>query len=142
MFDYLSDVGHLPDYLPPITDASRKGEDGIALKGEIKGQEFTNEGYLRADRGQRRLEWGADAERTYSGFLTVQEAGGGSLVSVTLRFGPNSPDAQMQEQAGEDRDPVQEALAATLESVRRQVTGEGGKVLPPEPPGPPPVPQD
>ncbi len=152
VFDYVSDVGHLPDYLPPIREASARpltegtetdpdvrDATGVHLVGEVKGQRFENDGWFLADAAARTLRWGAQTERTYSGRLEVTDEGAGARLRVHLEFGPNSPDDAMQEQAG-DRDPVREALAATLQSVKQQVEGTGGKVLPPEPPGdvPPP----
>ena len=152
VFGYVSDVSRLPDYLPPITEAAARPLEagtetdpdvqdatGVHLVGEVKGQRFENDGWFLADEGARTLRWGAQTERTYSGRLQVGEDGGGARLTVHLDFGPNSPDEAMQEQSG-DRDPVHEALAATLQSVKQQVEGTGGKVTPPEPPGdvPPP----
>lgn len=152
VFAYVSDVGHLPDYLPPIQQASTRSlaegtetdpdvsdATGVHLVGEIKGQHFENDGWFLADEGARTLRWGAQTERTYSGRLQVSDDGGGARLSVHLDFGPNSPEEAMQQQAG-DRDLVHEALAATLQSVKQQVEGTGGKVAPPEPPGDVPVP--
>ncbi len=152
VFAYVSDVSHLPDYLPPITEASSRplaegtetdpdvqDATGVHLVGEIKGQQFENDGWFLADESARTLRWGAQTERTYSGRLEVTEDGDGARLSVHLDFGPGSPDDAIQEQSG-DRDPVHEALGATLQSVKQQVEGTGGKVTPPEPPGdvPPP----
>ncbi len=154
VFTFVSDVSHLPDYLPPITEASARplaegtetdpdvqDATGVHLVGEIKGRRFENDGWVPADETARTLRWGAQTERTYSGRLEVTEEGNGTRLRVHLEFGPNSPDEEMQEQAG-DRDPVHEALAATLQSVKQQVEGTGGKVLPPEPPGDIPGPAD
>ncbi len=154
VFAYVSDVQNLPDYLPPIREASTRAlaegtetdpdlqdATGVHLVGELKGQRFENDGWFLADEAARTLRWGAQTERTYSGRLEVTEEGNGTRLRVHLEFGPNSPDEEMQEQAG-DRDPVHEALAATLQSVKQQVEGTGGKVLPPEPPGDIPGPAD
>ena len=111
------------------------------LVGELKGQRFENDGWFLADEAAGTLRWGAQTERTYSGRIEVIEEGGGTRLLVRLEFGPNSPDKELQEQAG-DRDPVHEALTATLLSVKQQVEGTGGKVLPPEPPGDVPAPAD
>ncbi len=152
VFAYVSDVAHLPDYLPPIQEASARplaegtetdpavqGATGVHLVGEVKGQRFENDGWFLADEGARTLRWGAQTERTYSGRLEVGQDGDGARLTVHLEFGPRSPDDAMQEASGE-RDPVHEALAATLRSVKQQVEGTGGKVLPPEPPGDVPAP--
>ena len=147
VFAYVAEVGNLPDYLPPIEQASTRplaegtetdpdvqGASGVHLVGEVKGTRFENDGWFLADEGARTLRWGAQTDRTYSGRLQVSADGDGSRVDVHLEFGPHGPDQGLQEQAGA-RDPVHEALAATLQSVKQQVEGTGGKVLPPEPPG-------
>lgn len=147
VFGYVSDVANLPGYLPPITEASERplaegtetdpdvsDATGVHLVGQIKGQRFENDGWFLVDEEALTLRWGAQAERTYSGRLSVAPDGEGARLEVHLEFGPGSQEAEIQQQSG-DRDPVLEALSATLQSVKGQVEGTGGKVLPPEPPG-------
>lgn len=142
VFAFVSDVSHLPDYLPPIEDAGERplaegtetdpdvqDATGVHLVGEVQGQHFENDGWFLADESARTLRWGAQTERTYSGRLEVTEDGDGARLMVHLDFGPRSPEGDVQ-QSG-DRDLVHEALAATLQSVKQQVEGTGGKVLPP-----------
>ncbi len=147
VFAYVSDVSHLPEYLPPITGASErplsegtetdpalKDARGVHVVGEIKGHHFENDGWFDADTAALTLAWGAQTERTYSGRLTVTPEGDGSRVSVQLDFGEPDQDDQIQAQSG-DRDPLGEAFDATLQSIKNQVEGTGGKVVPPPPPG-------
>lgn len=147
VFAYVSDVSHLPDFLPPIQDAAERPLEegtetdpavahahGVHLVGELEGHRFENDGWFDADAEARTLTWGAQTDHTYSGRLTVSPDGEGSRVSVQLDFGERSQDDQIQAQSG-DRDPLQEAFDATLESIKRQVEGTGGKVVPPPPPG-------
>ena len=142
-FAWLSDVGNLPQYLPPVTDASIEGPS----EGDNPGQKirttlqypggdgsFDAEGYLAVDKGVRRMEWGAEAGRDYSGWLEVAEGEGGSLVTVHLSFGERSVEPEMQEGAPEGEDPLAEGISATLESIRRQLEEGSGKVQPPTPP--------
>ena len=78
---------------------------------------------------------GAEAGRDYSGWLTVGNHGeDASEVVVHLSFGERSVEPQMEEQSPEDRDPLSEGIAATLESIRRQIEEGAGKVEPPPPP--------
>jgi len=142
VFTFVSKIGNLPKYLPPITSAESTGEEQIKLHGEIPNQgTFEGDGYFRVYPDDRRMEWGANVGRDYSGQLQVTEQGpSSSEVTVALQFGPRSVDQEMQDQAGDDRNPAQEALGATLESIRRQVEGEGGKVMPPPPPPGTPTP--
>ena len=50
------------------------------------------------------MEWGAEARRDYSGWLTVANRGeGGSEVVVHLSFGERSVEPEMQERVPEGR---------------------------------------
>jgi uncharacterized protein YndB with AHSA1/START domain len=145
VFAWLSDVGNLPEYLPPVVASSTEGPSAEGVPGqrirttlEYPGQEersFDAEGYLAVDDSERRMEWGAEAGRDYSGWLTVANRGeGGSEVVVHLSFGERSVEPEMQERAPEDRDPLAEGISATLESIRRQIEEGSGKVKTPPPP--------
>jgi uncharacterized protein YndB with AHSA1/START domain len=68
VFAWLSDVGNLPEYLPPIVEASLQGASAEGLPGqrirttlEYPGEDggtFEAEGYLAVDQRERRMEWG------------------------------------------------------------------------------------
>jgi uncharacterized membrane protein len=143
VFAWLSDVGNLPKYLPPVTGASiegpsAEGAPGQRLRATLEypdGGSFDSEGYFSVDEGARRMEWGAEVQRDYSGWLTVAEADGNrSEVTVHLSFGPRSAEPEIQEAAPEGQDPLEEGISATLESIRRQIEEGTGKVQPPPPP--------
>ncbi len=150
-FAWLSDVGNLPDYLPPVTDASIEGPSegdnpGYKVRTTLQypGGEgsFDAEGYLAVDEGARRMEWGAEAGRDYSGWLEVAPDGGGSLVTVHLSFGERSVEPEMRENSGEGEDPLSEGISATLESIRRQLEEGSGKVEASPPPDADPQTED
>jgi len=145
VFAWLSDVGNLPEYLPPVVDSSVVGPSAEGVPGQRirttleypggDGGTFEAEGYLAVDEGERRMEWGAEAGRDYSGWLTVANRGeGASEVVVHLSFGERSAGPEMQEQAPEGHDPLAEGISATLESIRRQIEEGSGKVEAPPPP--------
>jgi uncharacterized protein YndB with AHSA1/START domain len=143
VFSWVSDVGNLPGYLPPVTDASVEGPSVEGTPGQRvrlslefpNGSSFDSEGYLSADERERRMEWGAEGDRDYSGWLTVDNHGEGqSEVLVHLSFGERSVEGEIQDESPEGCDPLQEAIGATLESVRRQIEERAGKVQPPPPP--------
>ena len=132
VFAWLSDVGNLPKYLPPVIDSSVEGPSAEDVPGrrirttlEYPGEgggTFDAVGYLAVDERERRMEWGAEEERDYLGWLTVTNRGeGGSEVVVHLSFGEGS-------------DPLAEGVSATLESIRRQLEEGSGKVETPPPP--------
>ena len=136
VFAWLSDVSNLPKYLPPVTGASIEGPSAEGTPGQRpratleypNGDSFDSEGYFDIDEGARRMEWGAEVQRDYSGWLTVAEADGNrSEVTVQLSFGPRSAEPEIQEEAPEGRDPLEEGISATLESIRRQIEEGTGK---------------
>ena len=142
VFAWVSDVENLPKYLPPIRDAGIEGSAAAGSPGErVKMTveipdrgEFESEGYFDVNAEARTMRWGAETDRDYSGWLTVAEAGDGqSEVTVHLSFGPRSVEGEIQEDSGDDRDPLEESLEATLESIRRQIEEGSGKLPPPSP---------
>lgn len=142
VFAWLSEVGNLPHYLPPVKESTVEGPSApgtpgqrIKLKVEIPGRyETESEGYFSVDEDARRMEWGAELQRDYSGWLTVEELGDAeSRVTVHLSFGPRSVEEEVQEESGEQRDPLEEGIESTLESIRRQIEEGSGKEKPPSP---------
>lgn len=142
VFAWLCDVNNLPHYLPPVREASVEGESApgtpgrrISMRVGIPDRyETEGEGYLDVDRDARRMEWGSEMGRDYSGWLAVEEnADGASVVRVHLSFGPRSVEEQVQEESADDRNPLEESVSATLESIRRQIEEGSGKVEQPSP---------
>jgi hypothetical protein len=145
VFAWLSDVGNLPKYLPPVVDSSVEGPSAEGVPGqrirttlEYPGEgegTFDAVGYLSVDERERRMEWGAEEGRDYSGWLMVANRGeGGSEVVVHLSFGERSAGPDIEERSPEGSDPLAEGVSATLESIRRQVEEGSGKLETPLPP--------
>ena len=142
-FAWLSEVSNLPKYLPPVVDISIEGpavgdNPGQRVRATLEysggGGTFDAEGYLAVDEGRRRIEWGAEVERDYSGWLEVADGTDGeSQVTVHLNFGERSVEPSVREQTPEGRDTLAEGISATLESIRRQIEEGSGKVEPPPP---------
>lgn len=141
VFAWLSDVSNLPHYLPPVKEAAltepsssdSPGQRKVWMKVEIPNRyETEGEGYFSVDEDSRRMEWGAEWGRDYSGWLTVSEDDSAeSTVTVHLDFGPRSVEAE--EDTGRGQDPFEEGVEATLESIRRQIEEGSGKVDPSPP---------
>ena len=137
VFAWVSAVNNLPKYLPPVKEAGTEGPaeaskpgQKVRLRVEIPDRyETEGEGYFAVDEGERRMEWGAEMGRDYSGLLSVStRADGRSEVTVHLSFGERSVEEQVQEESSDERDPLVESLSATLESIRRQLEEGSGKV--------------
>ena len=120
VFAFVSDVAKLPSYLPTTKSAQPDGQGRVRVQGEANGNSYDSDGYFRADQGAMRLEWGAD-ERYYSGWLTVDDQGQSSQVTVHLSW---------TQDPGVPEDNVREGLQAALASIQNQVEGQGDKVEP------------
>ena len=131
VFAFVSDVRNLPQYLPTTKGAEPQGEGRVRVRGEANGHEYDSDGYFQADEAMRRLEWGADEEGKYSGWLTVSGEESASLVTVHLSFGPATDLPERIEENSPGERPIQQGLEASLASIQNLVEGQGGKVEPP-----------
>ena len=85
VFDYLSEVGDLPDYFDRMTSA-RPGE-GEAVKTTAKlpdGTEVEGEAWFRVDADSMALSWGSEGPNDYHGHLEVAGDDDRSVVTVTV----------------------------------------------------------
>lgn len=128
IFDFVSDVSNLPKYLPTTKHAERQAEDRVIVEGGGDDFHYRADGYLRPDRDNYKMEWGAD-ERYYSGRLQIEPQGDDSAnVSVSLRFSGSPPGAP--EGQGPSKEQINDGIRKALESIENFVTGTGGKVKP------------
>ena len=108
VFAWLSHVGNLPSICPRDRRLHRRtvcrGRSGTADPDDasVPGKEegtFDADGYLDVDEGARRMEWGAEGSRDYSGWLAVAVGcDGASEITVHPSFGWRSVEPEMREQ--------------------------------------------
>lgn len=128
IFDFVADIGNLPKYLPTTKSAQSQGEDRVQVQGSAEGHQYNADGYLRPDRGNYRLEWGAD-EQYYSGHLQIEPNGdSASNVTVHISLRGTPPGADPSDKPADSQ--IQEGLVTALQSIQNHVTGQGGKVKP------------
>ena len=89
LFDYLSDVHHLPDYFASMRDAEITGEqvpegEEVHVVADVDGTRREGEAWLSTDDDARTLRWGSEGPNGYHGELEVTPEGDGSLVAVRL----------------------------------------------------------
>jgi uncharacterized membrane protein len=83
LFDYLSDVGNLPEYFSRIRSATPAEGEAVHTVAETPdGRTVEGEAWFRVDRGAKRLEWGSEGPSDYSGHLDVTAVGDRSRVEV------------------------------------------------------------
>jgi Oligoketide cyclase/lipid transport protein len=83
LFEYLSDIERLPEYLPVITEAEQPGPDVATVTTDIHGTEQHAQGWVRIDGLDRRMEWGTPGS-AYHGWLQVEpdDTGDGSVLTI------------------------------------------------------------
>jgi uncharacterized protein YndB with AHSA1/START domain len=130
VFNYVADVSNMPHYLPTTRNAQPDGRDRVRIQGEVAGHTYNTDGYLRPDRANMRMEWGAD-ERHYSGAMQIAPYGNNQsrvTVQITMQDMPAPNQAQADDRPTESD--IHDGLRKALESIQNQVTGRGGKVEP------------
>jgi uncharacterized membrane protein len=133
VFDFVSDVGNLPKYLPTTRSAQSQGRDRVRVQGEADGHRYDADGRFEVDAGRRQLRWSSDGEHAYAGELEVQEAGDErSRVTVRIHFELAPEEAQRFDSQGGHDHVMRDGIRKALESIRKQCEGKGGKVEPPQ----------
>lgn len=124
VYAFVSDIKNMPKYMPTTKCAEKAGEERVRVKGSGTGFSYDNEGYLKRNESEDRLEWGSD-EDSYEGWMKVEKIGASeSKVTIHLKFKGHEYDRIPCEH-------VTKGLKAGLESIKNEVEGTGGKVKPP-----------
>jgi hypothetical protein len=131
VFDFISNLRHMPNYLPTIDSAEKVADGRIRLRGKNHGVKFEDDGWLQIDADRHRIEWGND-ERTYRGWLKVSGNNGSSQLVAHLSLEPRySPSGRpLTGEAGQEPNPVEEGLEAAMDSLRNLIEGTGGEQRP------------
>lgn len=112
LFDYLSQVGNLPDYFARMTSAEPGDGEEVHTTAQMPdGQQVEGDAWFRVDDQARRIEWGSEGANDYRGSLEVTGTGGTSEVVVAMHT-TRVPDGN-----GE----VQQGLEDTVATIKRLV---------------------
>lgn len=119
VFDFLSDVGNMPRYLPTVRKAAPSGDGKVTMQGEANGHPYQDEGWLKRDTGALRMQWGSDSKPDYGGTIEVLEAGSGARVALSMSLTPDPQvAARMQRDSGSVDHAMRQAMERTLEAIK------------------------
>lgn len=118
LFDYLSDVHHLPDYFVAMRSAEPAGSGAVHTVAEVDGTRREGEAWFTTDAEARTMRWGSEGESHYSGELEVMGADGGAQVTVRLHT-----------ERGEGHG-IDDGLRETLAQIKRNVEGGADQAAP------------
>jgi uncharacterized membrane protein len=131
IFDFVSDVKNVPQYLPTVKSAQPQQGERIRTQGQAGERSYDSDGHFRVDKQAHRLEWGSDGENDYSGWLEVQGDGGAqSQVKVHIHYAPKPEVLQHMVERSPSHSfesAMNEGISKTLESIKRICEGKGGK---------------
>ena len=125
LFEYLSKVENLPQYMDRMTSAHNLPGDEVEVEAKVEpgdvgssGEEKTvgGEAWFRIDADHLKLTWGAEGPHDYSGELEVTPDGAGSQVTVRLHT--------MHEAEG-----IEDGIEQTLANIQR-IAGSDGALNP------------
>jgi uncharacterized membrane protein len=124
LFEYLSKVDNLPEYMDRITEAHSLAGDEVSVEARVEpgdvGSErgertVRGEAWFRIDADNRMIEWGSEGPNNYSGQLEV--SGQGSTSTVTVRLHTEHDDASGIESGIEDTLANIQRIAATKQDL-------------------------
>lgn len=112
LYDYLSQVGNLPEYFARMTSARPGDSEEVHTTARMPdGQQVEGDAWFRADPVARRIEWGSEGPSDYHGSLEVTESGDASEVAVRMHT----------TRVAEGDAEVQQGLEDTLANIKRLV---------------------
>lgn len=114
VWDLVSDVTRLPEWLVDTETAQMPSPDVVELVRDTDAGPYQVEGLFRAQADQRRVEWGSRDTGDYAGWLQIYDSGESRCeVNVHLSFLAEQPEAG----AGPAQEGVEEELSRTLDRL-------------------------
>ena len=113
LFDYLSDVSHLPDYFDRMTSAEKTEDEVVHTSADLNGTMVEGDAWFEVDRDSTTLSWGSEGPNNYHGHLIVSE-NGADTASVTVTLTTT--------RAGGSE--IQDGLDQTVANIKRLVEDE------------------
>lgn len=131
IFDFISDIRNVPQYLPTVKNAQPQQGERIRTQGQVGDRSYDSDGHFRVDKQSRRLEWGSDGENDYNGWIEVQGDGGSqSQIKVHIHYAPKPETVQRMAERSPGHSfesAMNEGISKTLESIKHICEGKGGK---------------
>lgn len=131
IFDFISDIRNVPQYLPTVKNAQPQQGERIRTQGQVGDRSYDSDGHFRVDKQARRLEWGSDGENDYNGWIEVQGDGGSqSQIKVHIHYAPKPETVQRMAERSTGHSfesAMNEGISKTLESIKHICEGKGGK---------------
>ncbi len=124
LFEYLSKVENLPEYMDRMTEAHSLAGDEVSVEAKVEpgdvGSEsgertVRGEAWFRIDADNRTLRWGSESPNNYGGELQV--TGEGSTSTVTVRLTTEHDDAEGIESGIDDTLANIQRLASTRQDL-------------------------
>lgn len=85
LFDYLSDVRHLPKYFAAMTKAEPGEDQQVHTTARLPdGREVAGDAWFRIDDVAQRIAWGSEGPNDYHGYLDVLPSGQASEIELYL----------------------------------------------------------
>ena len=122
LFEYLSKVENLPQYMDRMTSAKNLPGDEVAVEAKVEpgdvgssgGEETVGgEAWFTIDADHMKLAWGAEGPHDYSGELEVAPDGAASQVTVRLHTTHDAPG-------------IEDGIEQTLANIQRLAGADGG----------------
>ena len=139
VFNYVSNIKNLPDYLSTVQNAEPQSGERVRVQGEVAGHSYDVDGYFHVDKENMRIEWGADEDSRYRGWLSVEPnessrdntsigEATNCQVAVHVSFAPRAEEYREFKKQSDFDGLMNEGIQKALFSIKNYCEGIGGKV--------------
>jgi uncharacterized membrane protein len=118
VFNFVSNLNNLPKYLPSLQHAQSSGPDRLRVQGASDGQGIDAPGFFRVDPAEYFMEWSAETEHNYSGWLEIQELDDTCEITAHISFRPSPNSAAQMRQDGHTDEAIESELRSALMSIK------------------------
>lgn len=94
-FRFLTDPSNLPRYIATMVLAEPKEDEQLRVAAEVQGRHEEGDARVQVDSTVRRMDWSAQSESGYRGWLQVSPSGEGSAVTVHIHVARDEDEAEI-----------------------------------------------
>ena len=124
VYAYVTDVNHMPDFLPFPDKVTPVGEGKVRVQGKMSGQPFDKIAWFKADKDARTMQWGATTRNEYSGEMAINDLGDHSELAIDVRLGKMLDMSESDRKEFEAHVPdIQTSLDQIGQTIKQQCEG-------------------
>jgi uncharacterized protein YndB with AHSA1/START domain len=111
-YRFLADPGNMPGYIATMVLARPEEGNRLRVAADVEGRHEEGDARFRTNPGERLLEWGAEDDSHYYGWMRVSPDGNGSSVTIHLHVARDEDEAEVNRVMDETGQNIQRLLGS------------------------------